>query len=587
MTAAAAPVTTGELTYDSLIAALGITPREGQRELVERGVGLVGGERLLAKAPTATGKSLAALMIAGIRTTLVPDARTVIATYTRLLQDQYKDKDLAAAETLFPEVSFAVLKGASNYLCRRNAGKGTGHEYVLLARDTGDPGEVRAQPTLFRAAATTKCKKDKHTAQECGFIAARDRAAQADVVITNHTLVLIDAMPPGGRDQQGLLGPHDLLIVDEIHNFPRAAESFGSKEFDLDELRADYAKEGEHDLAEIVNQFSRTLLQGDPFGDRPPSVAELQALTQVPGVSQVEELYGWLQDAVNYRRNPNTVTSIPMVARHFRRWADSRRVIKSTIIDIAPVAARGLSTKDEDRAVLMMSATTGTPTLPTYVADRCGVQDVELLEVPSALDYPNQMRASIITAPRDWSTGQAVLRLADDTDGRTLVLCRSWRKVHEVAEFLRHNGSHIVYAQDQDRPTNNGAMVARFKQDTRSCLIGTASFYEGIDVPGESLSQVIITDLPELMTMDPVAKQRKIRAGSTWNAFHQIPATALLMEQQMGRLIRSTSDRGLVAVIDPQAQLGWRLTATRQALAAFGVPEVTRPDAVHWFKENA
>lgn len=587
-----APAT--DLSYALCIEQLGITPRPGQEQLVERGTVLRPGQRLLVKAPTATGKSLAALMIAGIRAYEnragdgVAEGRTVIATYTRLLQDQYADKDFAAAQSLFPNAKFAVLKGATNYLCRRAAGRGRSSAYTAFAKETGDPGEVRRRPHLYAAAAAPSCKSDKHSPDECGFMAARAAALAADIVITNHTLVLFDARmsnPEEGVD--GLLGPHDLLIVDEIHNFPRAAESFGSDEINLDELRDEYRAGQEFREAEIVAEVSRALRKGDEYGDRLPDMTELQRLVQIPGINQIERVQTWLENAVAYRRDRKTATAIPQVARHYRRWPDSRRVIKSTVIDIAPIAAMGLSTKRDNRAVLMMSATTGTPQWPTYVAQRCGVREVELLEVTSALDYPNQMRASIITPPKTWTVGQAVRVLCDETDGRTLVLCRSWKKVHEVAEFLRHNGSHIVYSQDQDRPTNNGNMVTAFKQDTRSVLVGTASFYEGIDVPGESLSQVVIVDLPEIMTMDPVSKERKIRAGSAWITEHQTPATALLLEQQMGRLIRATTDRGLVAVIDPQAQFGWRLTATRQALAAFGVPELPRRAATQWFKEIA
>lgn len=586
-----APAETAAMTYAACIAQLGITPREGQQQLVERGVALQPGERLLVKAPTATGKSLAGLMIAGIRAQENRQddeaGRTVIATYTRLLQDQYADKDFEAAQGLFPQVRFAVLKGATNYLCRRNAGKGRSSEYISFGRQTGDPGELRKRPFLHSAAASPKCKGEKHTPEECGFMAARARALEADVIVTNHTLVLFDArMSNPEEGTAGLLGDHDLLIVDEIHNFSKASESFGSDEIDLDELRDEYRQEGEFEQADIVDAASRLLRQGDPLGDRLPDIGELQRLAQLPGLNQIERVWSWLENAVAYRKDRKTATSIPQVARHYKRWADSHRMIKSTLIDIAPVASMGLSTKRGARGVLMMSATTGTPERPTYVADRCGIPQVELLAVSSALDYPAQMRASIINAPKSWALGQAVRVLCDETDGRTLVLCRSWRKVHEVAEFLRHNGSHIVYAQDQLRPTNNGSMVASFKDDTRSVLVGTASFYEGIDVPGESLSQVVIVDLPELMTMDPVSKERRLRAGASWVSGHQTPATALLLEQQMGRLIRATTDRGLVAVIDPNAQYGWRLTATRQALAAFGVPELPRRAAVQWFKET-
>src|SRR6478735_4634303 len=105
-------------TYAEAMAALGREIRPGQRQLVERGVTLQPGHHLLVKAPTATGKTLAALITAGLRHQ-AGLGRTIIATYTRILQDQYADKDLTDAATLFPDMRIAVLKGANNYLCRK------------------------------------------------------------------------------------------------------------------------------------------------------------------------------------------------------------------------------------------------------------------------------------------------------------------------------------------------------------------------------------------------------------------------------------------------------------------------------------
>src|SRR6478735_5927812 len=196
-------------TYAEAMAALGREIRPGQRQLVERGVTLQPGHHLLVKAPTATGKTLAALITAGLRHQ-AGLGRTIIATYTRILQDQYADKDLTDAATLFPDMRIAILKGATNYVCRRYAHRiGFAHIRAELEATRGmDPGEVRHNPDMWPARAdSTECKD--HDPGDCGYAAAKQRARLADCVITNHTLVLLDGhgIP--------VLGEHDLLVVDE------------------------------------------------------------------------------------------------------------------------------------------------------------------------------------------------------------------------------------------------------------------------------------------------------------------------------------------------------------------------------------
>lgn len=571
------------------MAALGRDIRSGQRTLVEHGVDMKAGQHLLVKAPTATGKTLAALMIAGLRHGR-GEGRTIIATYTRILQDQYADKDLTDAQRLFPDMPIAVLKGANNYLCRQRAAK---IENLVLRKEleasTGDPGEVRHNPDMWPAKAdATECKE--HNATDCGYAAAKGRARSAHCVITNHTLVLLGAQMPQ------ILGPHTMLIMDEIHNFPRAAESFASREIDLADLVKEAVKSGDRELGQIISAAERCLDPGSQTGNREPSGVELQALAQLEGIERCREIYEWAMDAIAQKKHQHP-QRMSTVAKQLRKWPADKRVLNSTWIDIAVVARRGLTTElsftdrhgDEqtyERAVLMMSATTGTPAHPAYVAERCGLAaDVPLLSVESALDYANQMRVSLLDVPMRWSTEDAVLQLIKESAGRTLVLCRSWKSVDMIQQrlFREPDFPYAVHVQSKQNPTDNGAIVGRFRQDTSSVLIGTASLFEGIDVAGESLSQVVIVQLPMLMTMDPLWAERERRAGKRWWPDHQIPSTALILEQMIGRLIRRTTDRGMVAILDPAARRTWGHQAATHALHSFGVRDVSRREAKEWF----
>lgn len=935
---------TPPVDYDQAMAALGRDIRTGQRTLVEHGIALEPGHHLLVKAPTATGKTLAALMIAGFRHSRGL-GRTVIATFTRILQDQYADKDLADAQRLFPSMPIAILKGANNYVCRERAAK---IENLSVRKDlrasVGDPGEVRHNPEMWPAKAdATECKE--HNPSECGYAAAKARARGAHCVITNHTLVLLAA------DMPQILGPHSMLVMDECfvpsalidtptgprpvgdlqegdqvygfdettstvtlatveatmrkdaeviggfvtsnhpvrvvgdayrpvadltagdhglvltppttgnpdlpgvqrvvlgrgaeggpwsqvlqqimrgpvqdrdssleqghrvigsqslsrlhrgvhhpthghhpvlqpsvllgqrrpgvvteessssksstrssgstatapdlglesvhqtgdqsqgtchaprwrldesqwgqrdtdhctgtspygisrfrlgnraghtdqgmptpvtalplqggprtgighggrgsrrlftsdqvsegvgqeegpsldilgmdgsevqqprdrvryervrsdhsgdrqpvvniqtstgnyfvhgllvhncHNFPRAAESFASREIDLAELIKEAVQQGDRDLAEIISAAERCLEPGSATGNREPSGQELQALSQLPGIDRCREIFDWAMDAIAQKKHQHP-QRMSTVAQQLRKWPSDKRVLKSTWIDVSVVAARGLATElsftnlrtgDEqtyERAVLMMSATTGTPAHPAYVAERCGLaKDVPLLSVESSLDYANQMRVSLLEVPMRWSTEDAVLQLVKETEGRTLVLCRSWKSVDMIQQRLYRETDfpYAVHVQSKQNPTDNGAIVGRFRADPSSVLIGTASLFEGIDVAGESLSQVVIVQLPILMTMDPLWAERERRAGKRWFPDHQIPSTALILEQMIGRLIRRTTDRGLVAILDPAARRTWGYQAATHALHSFGVRDVSRRNAKEWF----
>lgn len=595
--------------YEVAMARLGKEPRPGQLALIELGLALTAGAVELVRAPTSTGKSLAALIIAGLRA-VEKRQRTIISTYTKLLQNQYQVDDFDRARQLFPMVRFEVLKGADNYLCRIAARHGSSREYRELAQlwvdpgaeklvPKGDPDEV--VPGLEGARANWKmCKGHKY--YECGYAAAKERARAADVVVANHALVLINGENPG------VLGPHSLLIVDEIHNLPKAAESFGGAEIDLDALTvylaANMGREG--------NDIGETLLRVlKPGSDKVvPNKTALAKVTEAwaeisPSVlaasEQAQEMHTWLTNAAWYYSARDEMTVMPVINKRNTFKGKEYHRVSYTPIDIAPTTARALEStltiekpqgekETFSRAVLMMSATVGTPDKPTFVADRCGVS-THLTKVDSPIRYSENMRISVI----ERSDPEDVWQMVKQTRGRTLVLCRAWANrrngVKEMCEYIfpRLAGKVNLYAQVKGDTTGNAEMVRRFTEDKDSILVGTASFNEGINVPGETLSQVIIVTLPKLMTYKnelETERQRRMGGIRPWTLAAQIPHTATVLEQQMGRLLRDVKDRGLVAIMDDyDAGKGWADLTVRQAARGMGgIPVVNRDRALAWFR---
>lgn len=593
-----------EAIYESCMVVAGRESRPGQAALVDLAARMPAGQRWAVRAPTATGKSLAALIAAGIRA--MRGERVVIATYTKLLMDQYgdtsgTDKDLAVAQRLFGAgVTWAVLKGANNYLCRKAAKvgaekvhKGPVHSaYLELAAGAGDPGELKNAPELWRASADPLGCRD-HKPEDCGYAAAKARARASSVVITNHALTLIAGQQPG------VFGKHDLLIVDEIHNFATAAGDFGIEELPL---RADVAA-GSMTAAKLLDVFRP--LEPDVFDDRIPRGEELRtiieawnaAVVELPEIrTRLDFLYRWIDAAVAYRRSPRTAPRMALVkAANPARPEDRTLVIAD--IDIAPSCRRALAVEltiegdgldkpdvDFTRSVLMMSATVGTPGRKTFTVDRLGVYVDGLLEVPSPLQHKNQMRVSVIKNVNRLGWGPLVSDLVQEVGGRTLVLMRSWRRVDEIDEALRVGTNFPILCQDREQPSNNPKIVASFRANENSVLVGTRSFFEGVDLPGDTCVQVIIGDLPMPMVFTPLDKERQARIGlAVWHRENRVHETAIVLEQQIGRLIRRVGDRGVVAILDQTAQKGWGLNAVGQAVTAYDASLWSRSDALKIF----
>lgn len=614
-----------------------ILPRRGQYQLIRLGVKAEPGQVILAKAPTATGKTIAALLMGVVLAG--QGKRTVIATYTKILQDQYggdlgRGRELTEdaldeqyIERMFPAVRFAVLKGAANYQCRVQAKiyveypmsyatKDGRAQIQALALSAGDPGEIPLGTdwTARRVIAADAATCGKHEATDCGYAAARAHALAAHVVITNHALVLV------GGDFPDVFGPHDLLVIDECHNFPKAAESYGSEIREDALLKSLRAAGLPGAIGPVSELFARIPLVGMDRNQqwRYPTATDLAPLAEAyeelnhmarlspPTWQIVEPLLMWVRAARQRIQEGSTANleRLPLIPR-VEIKAEKKRtqihLLGLLPVDIALVARRGLRTElsytkgnpaerqyeTHQRAILMMSATVGTPSKPSFVADRCGVVPDRVEALSSPLPYAEAMRVTRISkaAMKSVTWTEAVARLVRQTRGRSLVLMNSWARVMSLESELITSlpAGMNVYRQQRDNSRATAAQAELFEQDESSVLIGTASLFEGVNFPGRTLTQVVLVDM--VMVPD-VMGERLRRLGRRWDPEFRVPYVGMLLEQIFGRLIRAPQDVGLVVTLDEKFTTGWGAAAFSEALAAYGgrALEEDRRSALAWLR---
>jgi len=578
--------------------------REGQRTMAAAVANAIeSGRHLLVQAGTGTGKSLAYLVPA-----VMSGKKVVVATATKALQDQLAGKDLpflAAhidAQRAVP-LRWAVLKGRSNYVCRqrlaelgRTAANGAqlGLDGVDKLADaarpdellrinswaattvTGDRAELDFEPStrtwtavsvgVRECPGATRCPNG----ETCFAERARRDAANADVVIVNQHLFALDLVLDGI-----ILPDHDVVVIDEAHQTEDTVAAAAGCELTSGRFDA---------LARVcaaILEDSTLIADAEDAGHRMADAAAAHLGTRLLG-----GLTDTLADAVNNARDrverlmhalrgvpdngPGDVaarklravqTSTALIADIdtllFQRetdvaWVEGRAefpVIRIAPVDVAPTMSSALWSK---KVAILTSAT-----LPARLAPRLGLDasfNFDELDVGSPFDYEKQ---ALLYCPVDLPDPRApgyrealhaeLEQLIVAAGGRTLALFTSWRAMNEAVEHLRPRLPWPVLAQG-DLPKT--ALVDAFSLDPHTSLFATMSFWQGIDIPGETLSLVTIDRLPFPRPDDPLLEARREIAGP--GAFREIdlPRAATLLAQGAGRLIRTAHDRGVVAVLD-------------------------------------
>jgi ATP-dependent DNA helicase DinG len=564
---------------------------------------------LAVQAGTGTGKTLGYLVPA-----LLAGRKTMVATATKALQDQLASKDLPFLQRhLGIPFDWAVLKGRSNYLCMQRlselaardadgqqlaldgvAERAPKEELALLAAwagtsATGDRAELAVEPSDQAWAAVSVSARECPGASRCPsgdtcFAEdARQRAAQADVVVVNLHLYGLD-LASGGV----ILPEHDLAIIDEAHQLEDIVSATCGVEVTAGRF-TDLARRTRGVIADAqlpagVDDAGRILTEAlRPHRDRrlkgrlPNDLAGaltvargrvelvLAAARSVPGDAPEEARTRALRLVQTASALIEDLEVVEQATSSHVVWVegpDNMPILRVAPLDVAGLLHDTLWAKD--------TAVVTSATLPARLPSRLGVEDghVTELDVGSPFDYPNQSLlycAAHLPDPRNAryldALADEMTALIEAAGGRTLALFTSFRVLDEMASRLVDRIDTPILTQ---RQMPKARLLELFSEDEATSLFATMGFWQGVDVPGPALSLVIIDRIPFPRPDEPLLQARRERLGPDAFAQIDLPRAATLLAQGAGRLIRSTTDRGVVAVLDPRlATAGYRWDLVR------------------------
>lgn len=604
---------------DEAVAATGGQNRAGQRTMAAHVAQALELQRhLLVQAGTGTGKSLGYLVPALARVG-ESDQPIVVATATLALQAQIVNRDIPRLlQALEPrpesQAQVALLKGRNNYLCLHKLEGGypedepdalfdmpsstsrVGEEVVRLREwadrtETGDRDELkpgvsdRAWAQVSVSAAECLGRRCP-LVEECFSEMARSRAAEADIVITNHALLAINAF-----EGMKVLPEHETVIIDEAHELvdrvtgavsgsltvamvrraARSVKKHSKADSGALEMAAGTLETAFEGLAEgllkgldgrlltaisAVNDAARTALS-----DTKPDGQDVDAGLQMARsrVSEVHDMSSRILEASGEQ-------DVLWISRQ-GGWENGRYVAASdtdpATLNIAPLSV-GLQLRDglfADRTVILTSATLTVGDSFDVAAGALGLQGEGAprwtsIDVGSPFDYRKQgiMYVAGDLKPPGFGVHEGQLdrlrELCEASEGGALGLFSSKRAAERAAEYMREHSDLNILLQGE---SSLKALVEEFSEDVDSCLFGTMSLWQGVDVPGDSCRLVVMDRIPFPRPDDPIAQARTEAVNRhRGNGFMAVSAhhAAIRMAQGAGRLIRSVSDRGVVAVLD-------------------------------------
>ena len=631
-----------DAALSAVVSAIGGEERQGQHRMaaaVAAAIDQPGGpiRHALVQAGTGTGKSVGYLVPAALHATRPDGGPVIIATATIALQRQLVERDLprvgaALAPLVGRPISYAVLKGRNNYVCLQKLHGAVpedesaalfdaprsplGQQAVAvrawaLETDTGDRDEYPddVDPRVWRgfSVGRRECVGESRCAfgEECFTVRRRRLAQEADIVVTNHAMLAIDAL-----EGIPVLPEHDAVVIDEGHELVDRATAAVTGELSPAMLDKAVARSRRLLDPETLDRLQAAL---DAVDDALRLAAEEHAgpsrLTALPR-ELVLTLSG-LRDAchqalaeVNADRSAQDQDALALRQQAAAAldevhdvagallamgpqdvvWLDAGDG-RAPTVRIAPLSVAGLlraSLFDRAPVVLTSATLTVGGGFDSVLASLgLGADDAITLDVGSPFDHARQgilYVARDLPAPgRDGVAMEALDELAELIEaagGRTLALFSSWRGVERAADYLR-----VRFGDRADLPLlvqrrgdAVGGLVERFAADPASSLLGTVSLWQGVDVPGESCILVVIDRIPFPRPDDPLlsARQQAVdEAGGSGFRAVAVPRAGLLLAQGAGRLIRGAQDRGVVAVLDSRLATAGYSGALRASLPPF------------------
>lgn len=581
----------------------GFEPRPGQvqmAQLIERG--FLEGMHTIVEAGTGVGKSFAYLVPA-----LRSGKKVVISTGTIALQEQLYTKDIPQMlQALDLRARVTLVKGRSHYLCKQKFERMRADRLIASSSSmeklwkwgdrtaTGDRAELPFVPSSdeweqLDADADDCVGEYCERFRDCFFFKKRDEAKYADIVVVNHALFFLDLAMGGG-----LLPPYDYAVLDEAHQCERwataaltASLSRASVNRMLRKLHRAYdlPKSFDAQFDEGVRGLESALARvpGDryPLRDNDDAAPALDALRL-----SLFGLENWLNanwhgalkrkpdnDAEAERRRDLAMRAILAQETAVERaqlpgedaiaWVersdyDGRFEVNSAPFDVSRFLAQTLFAHTQ--SVVLTSATLAEGDSFAFLRTSLGVEDAQELVAPSPFDYASQAR--LFVAPRELNPKSAdfarraaplIEECLDRTRGRAFVLFTSHARLREVHALVR---ARIAFPLKMQGELPRARLLEWFRTTPHAVLFATGTFWEGIDVAGERLSCVIIDRLPFPSPADPLvaARMQALQArGLDPFERYMIPSAIVRLKQGFGRLIRSTVDRGVVALLDGRA----------------------------------
>ncbi|MCG7278338.1 ATP-dependent DNA helicase [Corynebacterium imitans] len=599
---------------DAAVEALGGARREGQHRMAEAVAKALDSQRHLAvQAGTGTGKSLAYLVPA-VRYAQANDTTVVVSTATLALQRQLVQRDLPRlADALEPHLpqrpTFAIQKGRNNYLCLNKLAQDEGEDSLIddaelswtgrhvkrvaewaQETETGDRDDLtpgvpdlawrQVSVTSNECLGAARCPHG----EECFAELAREKTRDVDIVVTNHALLAIDAL-----SDTNVLPEHDAVIIDEAHELDQRITSVATNEISARALTLAARRatkiggDGEElenvkdDLATVLDleQPGRWERISEPargafaalrdalwktrlsIADSPEGESENNP-EKFAERTNLKNHLGDLHDAIVRilgvfdEDDPAKHTDVVWLTRS-ERFGDS--------VAVAPLSVAALLRDNlfGEQTVVLTSATLTVGGNFDAMAAAWGLPSGSWDSLDAGTPFDPAKSGILYTARHLPAPGRdglstetldEIATLITAAGGRTLGLFSSRRAAEQAAEAMRARLPFDILLQGED---STGALVTEFSNAENSCLFGTLSLWQGVDVPGSALSLVLIDRIPFPRPDDPLLQARANAADAAGRSgFMEVSAThaALLMAQGVGRLLRSVDDRGVVAVLD-------------------------------------